>query len=149
MLWNTTSSIRNRIIEIINISIQFTMENPFGNYFIQEIVGNSSESEREFIIAAILVDPIRTCSHKFSSNIVLKLLNCGTKREIAQLTRSIIAPEKLITNAFNLNIKKISLHCFLQMQDDEVEYYLNLLKPYQSLSVYVDAIMSKLNICYK
>lgn len=149
MLWSTTSSIRYRMIEIINHSLQITMENPFGNYFIQEIVEISNESEREFILAAILIDPLRACSQKYSSNIVLKLLNCGTKREIVRLTRGIIAPEKLILSVANLNTKKILIHCFRLMQENEVEHYLSLLKHFPTLSVYVDAIISKLNNCNK
>lgn len=132
------------MIEIVSASLIKTMQNPYGNYFIQEVIENSTESERKPIVNEILCNPFGLSAQKYSSNIVLKLVKYGSIKERKQLYNQLFVSDKLAQSIKNSTIKKIAVQCIDQMSLNELNYYLNSLKEQPALSTLTDLINSKL-----
>lgn len=135
---------RGKMIEIISTSLVKTMQNPYGNYFIQEVIEKSTESERKPIVNEILANPFGLSAQKYSSNIVLKFVKYGSIKEKKQLYNLLLVPDKLAQSIKNSTIKKIALQCLDQMNLNELNYYVNTMKEHPTLSLLTDLINSKL-----
>lgn len=136
---------RSKMIEIISASLNKAMQNPYGNYFIQEIIENSTELERKPIISEILINPFGFTVQKYSSNIVLKLVKYGSSREKKQLYNQLFVSDKLAQSLKSSTTKKIVLQCLDQMNKNELANYVNSLNEHPALSSLTDLINSKLD----
>jgi len=123
------------------------MQNPYGNYFIQDIIDGiyyNEFKEREALNSEIINNIIHLSNQKFSSNVVIKFLNnCSLedkKRSIINFFNldqlALLKKNKYLVNVINKIVD--------QMGNSEIIYYLGELSKNSKLQYITSILSSKL-----
>lgn len=76
-------------------------QDPYGNYFVQDLIEFSSKKERESITNLLTSHVIELGICKYSSLVIIKMVTCSSKVELKKLVKRLFIPEKLLANHKN------------------------------------------------
>ena len=112
---------RQLILDKAESILKETIKDPYGNYFIQDLIDLISKSERARITAFIMENVIELGTCKYSSLVLIKLTSQISLTEFRKLYKKLFTIDKLSTWAknkyMNAFLKIVASKVFTQEED--------------------------------
>lgn len=70
-------------------------QDPYGNYFVQDLIELTSSIEREVLVSILSDSIIELGSCKYSSLVIIKLIGKASKSDLRKIFKKLFVPEKL------------------------------------------------------